>query len=821
MPFEVADVAEAVFYEQDGSSPVTVFKPAAFGPGELLIVVAAMDGGVIGDLTAPAGWTVDPDVLDINPPPQEGKVWHHWYSAADPSTWSFGHDPSGSLALVLLRISGAHVAAPAIVVPAPGTTASNGVTMDSPSVTPTDMYDLLISAVVNFGGGSAFSASAPSGMTGLGSIQGTGHGEALAAAKEQLSSSAPTGVRTWTSISPTGQAGGTFSIAVKSLALFDPDPPPNPPPPIVPPNMLRALVLARQQKFNGYPGPSGSLVRTDLLCTISGTTGAFGAGAFVTSAFVPPDNSLLVVGVSLIENGSTGPNPHNDLTIVGGGWTYTSRVAQGADSTFATGTVIYTAPVSTGASMTLTLDCGARAIAEYSVSVVAYTGYDTTTPTGATATGFQVGGFTGPPDPVALTLSVPPPVESEVFGFIGINKSTVNTTPGTNWAEICDVENTDWGGAQSQFRRDSTSTSVSWQSIRQSGSLFNYAAVALEIRSFGAAPTVVQPAPTPLIYTPAGSRSRPVVLVSRSLADTPIVSFDVPPVATVEAQPPARSGPVTIVTHTPAPAESLPVALVVTPPSFRPTVAPLVLRSVDTPTVAATPPASLVVAPSTTRNPTTPVVTRSVADTPILAIDTPPVAGVVVGPTPRPGVVAITSRSTVDPVSADIPPAALVYAPWTSRRAGAVIINTPRVEDSPPRPTVVVARPTLPRPGVTITQHSFAEEPRAPLAYVITQPRRQTFPPPWVQTPRAEPPVYPPTLAPVAVIAVQPQRADIRSAVALLSRSISDHSCDTDRPVTGTILRPTGTTIRPTGTTARPGSGLTIRPEDGSTENQC
>jgi hypothetical protein len=237
-------------------------------------------------------------------------------------------------------------------------------------------------------------------------------------------------------------------------------------------------------------------------------------------------------------------------------------------------------------------------------------------------------------------------------------------------------------------------------------------------------------------------------------------------------------------------------------------------------------PTSQVVAPAAARPGAVVVLSRMVADTPIVSFDVPPIAGVTVGPTPRPGFVAITTRSTADPVAGtDTPPTAQVYTPWSARRVGAVIINTPRVEDASPRPPVVAVRPTLPRPGVTIAQHSIAENASAPLSYVIAAPRPQLFSQPWIVTPRAEPPIFPPTLAPVALIAVQPQRADIRSAVLLLTRSTSEpseHSCDTDRPGSGTTTRPgAGETARPTATTLRPGSGLTTRPDSGDTDNLC
>lgn len=225
-----------------------------------------------------------------------------------------------------------------------------------------------------------------------------------------------------------------------------------------------------------------ALSRTSLLGANSGASGNYGAAAFETSSFTPPDNSLLVVSVSLIENGGSNP-PLADLTIAGGGLTFTARASDSADTAFATSTVIYTAPVTTGASMTLTLDCGSRMVGVYSVSVVAYTGHNSSSPTGATATGHQVGGFGGPPTPASITLSGNPAATSEVVAAVGTDRApNPGTEPGTGWTELHDLHNTSWGGLQTECRTGSTSSSVAWADLRSGGgALFNFAAAAVEI----------------------------------------------------------------------------------------------------------------------------------------------------------------------------------------------------------------------------------------------------------------------------------------------------------------------------------------------------
>lgn len=252
----------------------------------------------------------------------------------------------------------------------------------------------------------------------------------------------------------------------------------------------RANTRPRRRKWrDGTASPGGgALARTDLLCAISGTSGTFGTGAYTTGSFAPPSSSLLVVAVAMVENGGAN-TPLTDLTItdsLGTPLTYSPQVSSSIDEggSFYTGCRIYTAPVASGTSMTLTLDCGTRSIGFYAVSVVAYTGYDTSTPVGVTGAASETTISGGPPNPAALTLSGAPAANSEVFAGIGIDKDTGGATPGSGWTEGCDTTNTTWGGIHTETRTGSTSTSVDWVDLRPGGgSLFNWAAVAIEIRS--------------------------------------------------------------------------------------------------------------------------------------------------------------------------------------------------------------------------------------------------------------------------------------------------------------------------------------------------
>jgi hypothetical protein len=277
MPEVYASVAETVWYTEDAAQPLTVLKPAAFGPGDMLLFVHFQDTSALSTLTASAGWTQEENPVDIAN--HRGKVWSHVYDGTEPSSWDFGYGSTDGCAGVLLRIEHADLASPVITVAVPTTTSSNAASMNSPSVTPAGNHDLLVTVLTNRGGGSAFSCVVPSGMTDLGSTQLLGAWEAIAVASEQLSSPGGTGTRTWTSISPTGQPAAALSIAVKDAGAFDPDPPRIPPLPTISEALLQALLAAKQRPLTGHSGTAwiqeklsgGAVNATVTLTTAAGT----------------------------------------------------------------------------------------------------------------------------------------------------------------------------------------------------------------------------------------------------------------------------------------------------------------------------------------------------------------------------------------------------------------------------------------------------------------------------------------------------------------------------------------------------------------------
>ncbi|MGH9249157.1 MAG: hypothetical protein ACRD0W_06540 [Acidimicrobiales bacterium] len=218
-----------------------------------------------------------------------------------------------------------------------------------------------------------------------------------------------------------------------------------------------------------------------------------GTGDFTTSSFTPPDNCLLVVAVATMRV-TTATDLTSSITCAGGGWTYTPRAGLGSNTdVFSVSTRIFTAPVTTGASMTLTIGTGGINMQFYAVSVVAYTGYDTGTPTGAT--GSLLVESAGTPDGAqSFTLSGAPATDSEVFAAITLDKDAAGTTPGAGWTEIHDVQAGGAGGVQSQIRTGSTSTTVAWVDTNTGGNIFKFVASAVEIKAAaGAGGPVLMP----------------------------------------------------------------------------------------------------------------------------------------------------------------------------------------------------------------------------------------------------------------------------------------------------------------------------------------
>lgn len=230
-----------------------------------------------------------------------------------------------------------------------------------------------------------------------------------------------------------------------------------------------------------------ALARTDLLGVISPAAGGnFGTGTFTSSSFTPPSSSLLFVTVGFTENGG-GTNPAVDFAITdSGGHTWTQLYRQNTTGGFATGQLIFYTQIVTGASMTVSYTCAGRNISWWATSAFAYTGYDTVTPIGATATQIVNNFGAASPTPWSITLSGTPATTSEVVGVLTADKDTTGSTQGSTFTEIHDISNPTssvGGGHETESRVGSASTTVDWVAVRPAGgNLFNFIVAGFEVR---------------------------------------------------------------------------------------------------------------------------------------------------------------------------------------------------------------------------------------------------------------------------------------------------------------------------------------------------
>lgn len=216
------------------------------------------------------------------------------------------------------------------------------------------------------------------------------------------------------------------------------------------------------------------------------SAGDHGGGSYTTPSFTPPSDSLLVVRVGCTSNVSSGDTRTN-LSLSSSVGSPTLVVTAPTAPTWDYAEKIWVIPIGAASSMTVTADCGAVNVYFYQTHIVAYTGYNVGTPTGATATGTDSDGNGA----ATITLSAAPGADSEVVAAAGVSMDYgVNSmTAGSGWNEVYESNAPDWHGWQLQVRGGSTSTSVSWADLSASDTPGSAIMVAVEILAGGGAAT--------------------------------------------------------------------------------------------------------------------------------------------------------------------------------------------------------------------------------------------------------------------------------------------------------------------------------------------
>lgn len=229
-----------------------------------------------------------------------------------------------------------------------------------------------------------------------------------------------------------------------------------------------------------------ALTRTQRIASTSAAT--FGAGAYTTASFTPSDNSILVVVCAAIQTSDTGMEG-TDLTITdSAGLTWTSRAATTGSPAWSYGCRIWTAPVTTGVSMTVSVDCGAFSMEFYRVEV-----FDYTSDTGSADVGGNAAGTDADGDGAAsITLSATPATSSHVLAvcMTGLGGASGTITSGSGFTEVNESVMTSWAVVETETRTGSTSTTVDWVDVLATGTGFGGSVLAaVEITEVSSAST--------------------------------------------------------------------------------------------------------------------------------------------------------------------------------------------------------------------------------------------------------------------------------------------------------------------------------------------
>ena len=220
----------------------------------------------------------------------------------------------------------------------------------------------------------------------------------------------------------------------------------------------------------------------------------------VTTSFTPSNSSLLLVVFGGLNDGG-GDQDISTFTITDSvGLTWTQRIAVNTTYSGAVeaATIYWTAPVTSGAPMTITIGHSASwtftAAAEAMLQAFDFTGYHGSSPVGVSGTATNTGdaGYT-------LTLSGSPASDSIVLGNVFQSNDTAGNhtaSPGSGCTEEYDSASSTFGHLQTQTRTGVTTASMAWVDTT-SGVTFssNSIAAALEIKA--GRPTIdSQPADT-------------------------------------------------------------------------------------------------------------------------------------------------------------------------------------------------------------------------------------------------------------------------------------------------------------------------------------
>jgi len=230
--------------------------------------------------------------------------------------------------------------------------------------------------------------------------------------------------------------------------------------------------------------------------TSSGAEAAYsGTTSFTTGSFTPSNNSLLVACVHTSRNNIGSADVVANITLSGGSLTWTKQTAVSAVANYGAGNyneelIVFTAPVTTGASMTLTWGGWvAPNDGRWYCQVLEATGHNTSTPLGGTALTNNNASNTP-----SMTLSSTPASSSVVVGISSTatsNGTQTGCTAGTGFSVLNSHGGSgDFMEVGVETRGSSTSTTVAWGACVTGDTIEQSIVAAFEIQAAAGGETV-------------------------------------------------------------------------------------------------------------------------------------------------------------------------------------------------------------------------------------------------------------------------------------------------------------------------------------------
>lgn len=242
--------------------------------------------------------------------------------------------------------------------------------------------------------------------------------------------------------------------------------------------LCAGLPIQRQEQAAAYNlvatgGGGGGFTQANHLSTsVADTSGTY---SITTGSFTPQSSSLLV---AVIGYTITTGNPISDLTVSGGSLTWTRRCStNGLASGYYSGIELWTAPVSSAASMTITVSSSSASVTDGQtyVQAISFAGANSTQNGGSVTAKLAGGGADSGTGSITLS-SAPASGDATIAArfYVPAGSTDPTATAGSGWNEAYDATAAGgggYGGLQTQTRTNSTSATVAWTEIRDQGGI--------------------------------------------------------------------------------------------------------------------------------------------------------------------------------------------------------------------------------------------------------------------------------------------------------------------------------------------------------------